>query len=131
MRHPTNRAERRHNGDTWRNRNRFRMTNIWTTPRIFGEAPGGGEGYWEDNLMWWARKQMQCHSDCCNVWKKSTKEIRKRRNGDFWKDLRRPVRLYGEVSLSSLSQDFGTEQQKGLDKVLLRRYRKDRSYSEG
>ena len=68
MRHPRGRAERRFNGDVWRERQRFIMRNTW---RINQD--------WTSNNMWWARKKMQCHSDCCNAHKKSSKEIRKRR----------------------------------------------------
>lgn len=68
MRHPQGRAERRWNGEVWRNRQRFIMKNTWLM-----------SGDLTQNNMWWARKQMQCHSDCCNWYKKSSKEIRKRR----------------------------------------------------
>lgn len=105
MRHPYTRAERRHNGNTWRNRQRRRMLDTWNAPRFSGES---AEGYWEDNLMWWARKQMQCHSDCCN-WeaKKSWKSIRKRR------------RALDDLLVQALQEENLERLDQGLDIIVL------------
>jgi hypothetical protein len=74
MKHPRSRAERRHNGDTWRNRQRYIMTYVWSNR-------SGREDYWYDNNMWWARKQAVGHGrHCmCHYEKYCRKSIRKRR----------------------------------------------------
>jgi hypothetical protein len=74
MKHPLSRAERRHNGDTWRNRQRFVIRNIW-----FNRS--GREDYWLDNNTWWARKRSFGHGNrcLCHYEKFDRKSIRKRR----------------------------------------------------
>ena len=75
MKHPNNRAERRHNGNTWRDRQRAIMRTWW---RPVAESL---EEYWKDNNMWNARKQSVAHGNrcACHFEKYSSKEIRKRR----------------------------------------------------
>jgi len=76
MHHPQSRVERRWNGEVWRNRQRAKMKSWWRTPN--GQS---AEEYWQDNNMWWGRKQTSGHGNrcLCHYEKFSSKEIRKRR----------------------------------------------------
>lgn len=74
MKHPSSRSERRHNGNVWRNRQRFIILHVWYQSRYSPVDP-------TKNNMWWARKQSSAHGNrcCCHYEKFSRKEIRKRR----------------------------------------------------
>lgn len=76
MKHPKGRAQRRYNGEVWRDRQRFRMSNVWG--RHIDEEPAE---YWKSNRTWWARKQSSAHGNrcMCHYEKFCRKEIRKRR----------------------------------------------------
>lgn len=75
MKHPSSRGERRHNGETYRNRWRYIMVNIWYTPNRY-ENP---EEYWVENRTWWARKQSFGHGNRCMCHFEKRTEKRKRR----------------------------------------------------
>lgn len=77
MHHPKSRAERRHNGEVWRDRQRRKMRS-WRTFSREGLEPAE---YWKDNRMWWARKQSSAHGNrcMCHIEKTCRKSIRKRR----------------------------------------------------
>lgn len=106
MKHPRSRSERRHNGEVWRNRQRFIMRNCWSIFKPEGFAT---------NRMWWGRKQTVAHGNrcMCHAEKRSRKEIRKRRQGMDVKAGRKPIHL------SYLQEDSQTSQHEGLDQLLL------------
>lgn len=97
MNHPTSRAHRRHNGDVWRNRQRFKMLATWYRGivRKFEDGQESAADYWTDNNMWWARKQSSAHGNrCyCHYEKYSPKAIRERRQGLDVKANRKSLRL--------------------------------------
>lgn len=76
MKHPYTRSSRRHNGEVWRNRQRFIMLNVWSihSTNSFSLV---------DNNMWWGRKKTYGHGNrcMCHSEKRSRKDIRKRRQG--------------------------------------------------
>lgn len=105
MKHPRSRSERRHNGEVWRNRQRFVMKNTWwRTLRSDTE-------WFITNNMWWGRKQISAHGNrcMCHAEKRSRKEVRKRRQGLDVKAGRK------SLSLCPVPQGFEESQYEGLD----------------
>lgn len=72
MKHPQSRAERRHNGETWRNRQRYIMVVTWSSYRTRRHDP-------TENNMWWGRKKTYGHGNRCMCHHVKRTERRKRR----------------------------------------------------
>lgn len=89
MKHPYSRAERRHNGEVWRNRQRFKMTQTWSYSRYKPES-------WTENNMWWARKQSSGHGNRCMCHYEKRTEVCKRRRA-LDKALVDNVRSFDEI----------------------------------
>lgn len=89
MKHPQGRAERRFNGEVWRNSRRFIMKNLWWSSRREDQE------WFVTNNMWWARKQSSAHGNrcMCHYEKNSPKFVRARRNGKDVKSQRRTMQL--------------------------------------